>query len=239
MRAPVVVLFLLTASSACATGSEIWLIPQVMVQPGSPVVVISNSKLRTVEHSDSGWFMGATSSRGVDLTTVAWSFQTLDARTCKAGPVRKYTQSVEVVGWGTAPGELWVRSPENAPTVRSLDGRAQIDIGKGCVAAQGEPLPVSCRDSRPAAALTPVRGGAADSTDGDLVGSASYYVDPLHREQLLAVEPSSGRRWTAATDIERIRSAVGVPAARKVVIIDEQRRVLTFDVDSRRLQVCQ
>jgi len=72
----------------------------------------------------------------------------------------------------------------------------------------------------------------------DLVGSAFYVVDPGQQE-LLAVDPSSGRRWTAATDSERIRSAVGVPAARKVVMIDEQQRVLTFDVDSRQIQVCQ
>ncbi|HET9011060.1 MAG TPA: hypothetical protein VFN38_04560, partial [Gemmatimonadaceae bacterium] len=79
----------------------------------------------------------------------------------------------------------------------------------------------------------------AGSTGGDLVGSAFYAVDPEHRDVLMAVDPSSGRRWTATTDAERIRSAVGVPAARKVVIVDERQRILTLDVDSRQVRVCQ
>jgi len=72
----------------------------------------------------------------------------------------------------------------------------------------------------------------------DFVGSAFYSANPGQQE-LLAIDPLSGRRWTAATDSEQIRSAVGVPAARKVVMVDEQRRVLTFDVDSRQIQACQ
>src|SRR5262245_6158925 len=426
MRAPTAVLFLLTAASACATGSEIWLIPQVMVQPGSPVVVISNSKLRSVEPSGgSGWFGGATTNRGMDIKTVAWSYQTLDVRTCKAGPLHKFTQSVDAVGWGTAPGELWVRSPDDSPIIRPLEGAARLELGTARGRSPGEPLPVrsgvafapgllrvwnldtrSIRDlpwpSEPALtkffsprpgddtlvgivdsdgksinvvavplsegssppvtrtfegpysarqarlvrrgtwlALTtgsvsrdgtldlvdlragkrlarvPVASGdswtlvdgepprlarladpsscqkleivdletgaatdvplpgcatglrawgedtpfviagvepvanfavdvrtrraarlAAGVTGGDLVGSAFYSAE-LGRQELLAVDPASGRRWTAATDAEPIRSVVGVPAARKVVIVDERQRILTFDVDTHRIQVCQ
>ena len=425
MRAPVAALFFAISASACATGSEIWLIPQVMTQPGSPVVVISNSKLRSVEHAGgSGWFGAGTTNRGVDIKTVAWSFQTLDVRTCKAGVVHKFTQSVDAVGWGTAPGELWVRSPDDSPIIRPLEGAARLELGTARARWPGEPLPVrsgvavapgllrvwnldtrSIRDlpwswepavtkffsprpgddtlvgivdgdgksinlvavplSDPSSppvtstfegrysarqarllrrgtwlALTPasvsrageldlvdVRAGkrlarfpvafgdswvlmdgdrprlarladppscrkleivdletgaatdvqlpgcatglrawgedtpfvitgvapvgdfavdvrtakaarlAAGSTGGDLVGSAFYSAE-LGRTELLGVDPSSGRRWTAATDAEPIRSVVGVPAARKVVIVDERQRILTFDVDSRQIRVC-
>jgi hypothetical protein len=425
MRAPAAVLFWLTLSSGCAMGSEMWLIPQVMVQPGSPVVVISNSKLRSVEHAGGGgWFGAGTTNRGVDIKTVAWSFQTLDVRTCKVGPVHKFTQSVDAVGWGTAPGELWVRSPDDSPIIQPLEGAARLELGTARARWPGEPLPVrsgvavapgllrvwnldtrsirdlpwssdpavtkffsprpgddtlvgivdsegksinvlavplndgssppvtktfegpySARQARPLRrgtwlALTPgsvsrdgaldlvdVRAGkrlarfpvasgsswalvdgdhprlarladppacrkleivdletgaatevplpacatglrawgedtpfvitgveglgdfavdvrtgkaarlAAGSAGGDLVASAFYSAE-LGREELLAVDPSSGRRWTAATDSERIRSVVGVPAARKVVIVDEPRRILTFDVDTRQLRLC-
>ena len=150
MRAPVAVLFLLTVSSACGTATERWLIPQVLVQPGSPVVVISNSKLRSVWHDGGGMFGGETTNHGVEYSTVAWTFQTLDVRTCKAGSVRRFTQSVEVVGWGTAPGELWVRRPDDAPTIRPLEGGAQLEIGMARAPPRGEDLPV-----RSGAAVTP------------------------------------------------------------------------------------
>ena len=425
MRAPVAVLFLLTVSSACATATERWLIPQVLVQPGSPVVVISNSKLRSVWSEAGGMFGGETTNHGVAYSTVAWSFQTLDVRTCKAGSVHRFTQSVEVVGWGTAPGELWVRSPDDAPTVRTLEGGAQVKIGMARAPSRGEDLPVrsgaavapgllrvwnletrsmrdlswsselpftrilsarpgdetlvglgsatdgksinllavplgdgssppvtttfngryspartrllrrgtwlalapaattrdttldlvdvragkllgrfplgvgdswtlvdgdhprlahlidprSCRTleiidldtgvrtdvplpgcaiglrpwgrdtsfviagvERVGAVAVDVRTGTTarivGSTDGDLVGAAFYSVDPAHREALVAVDPSSGRRWTAATESEGIRSAVGVPAARRVVVVDERQRILTFDVDSRQIRTC-
>ncbi len=226
MRAPAAALLLLTAvSSACATGSEMWLIPQVMIQPGSPVVVISNSKLRSVEPSGgSGWFGGGTTNRGMNISTVAWSFQTLDVRTCKLGALHRFTKSVEAVGWGSAPGELWVRGPDNAPTIRLLEGSDRLETV--------DDFAVDVRTGKAA----PLGAG---STGADLVGAAVYSVDPEHRQVLMAVDPSSGRRWTAATDAEGIRSVVGVPAARKVVIVDERQRILTFDVDTRQLRVCQ
>ncbi len=425
-RGLVAVLFLLAVSSCYATTSDSWLIPQVLVQPGSSVVVISNSKLRAVVHPDRGMFGGAASTGGVDLTPLEWSFQTLDVKTCKAGSVRTFKQSVDVVGWGTAAGELWVRSPDNASTIRSLDGVAQLEIGTARAPSQGEPLPVrsgvagapgllrvwdlgtrSVRDlswsselpftrifsARPGddtlvglvrakdgksidvlavpvsdssspsvtttfngrhspertrllrrgtwLALAPdttirdatldlvdVRAGkllaryplgfgeswtlvdgehprlarlvdprscrkleivdldtgartdvplpgcaigvlpwgqdssfvvtgvesvgkvAVDvrtgttarlgvaSSEGDLVGSAFYDFDRIRPDELVAVEPSSGKRWTAATGFGRIRSAVGVPVARRVVVVNERRRVLTFDVDARQVRTC-
>jgi hypothetical protein len=120
-------LLLLVAAPSCASSYEYWMIPQILAQPGSPVVVVMNVRNRDVVTERHPFF--GDPSRSVTSTTLVTSYQTLDVRNCGAGPVHRYAQAVDLFGWGDAPGELWVRRADDPDGVEPVGGGARLRLG--------------------------------------------------------------------------------------------------------------
>jgi hypothetical protein len=130
VRAAVIAsLLLLSASSCHSSARELWTGPRILVQPGSPVVVVWSVKYRNVAvHSPPGELFAKPVDSVQEIALEA-TYQTLDVRTCQLGPAYRYPKSLEVFGWGTRPGELWIRRPD-ADGLEPLDGGARIPLGR-------------------------------------------------------------------------------------------------------------
>ena len=121
------VLFVL-ACSRHAESFDQWNIPSVLVQPDAPVVVLLNVRIRNTVRRDPGHLFGS-SSQSVERSILQTTFQTLDVRTCVAGPVHSYDRSVAQFGWGTAPGELWIQREKDVGAVEVVGGGARLQLG--------------------------------------------------------------------------------------------------------------
>ena len=69
-----------------------------------------------------------------------------------------------------------------------------------------------------------------------LLGNVYFQTDDP--QAVSALDLVTGERWQAAAPTGGARSINAVPSARRIVIVDAQRAILVYDLDSRRVSKC-
>jgi hypothetical protein len=82
--------------------------------------------------------------------------------------------------------------------------------------------------------LSPLPPGTPGSSG--LLGDAYFEIDD--RRDVSGLDLATGQRWQAVASAGRIASISAVPAARRMVLVNEEGSVLVYDVDARRVSKC-
>jgi len=106
-------------------NSNLWLGPELIVRPGSPIVFVKHWRLVARGSVTQGW---GGPKNTVTMTVPDATYARLDIRTCVETPPRSFVGRPTEFSWGAPPDDLWVYAPDSGGAVEPVGGGLRIDV---------------------------------------------------------------------------------------------------------------